>query len=281
MKNTKMVLLDMDGTLLNDEKEISSKTKDVLIRLQESGVTLVLASGRSNLGLLDYARDLDMAKHGGYLISYNGACLYNLQKDEVMWEEGLRDEDVQDILLHLENFDVITMINKNEKMYIQERNDYFIEFSGKRVDIIDYETANVQHQVEYVENLAKTVDFPLRKILVAGDEAYLNKHANKIGKPFEKTHTSGFTAPMYFEFTSNKADKGLAFLQLINKLKVDVNNTMAFGDGYNDMSLLKLVGTSVAMSNAVSEVKEMADYVCLSNNEDGVGTFLEEKIFQD
>lgn len=280
MKNIKMVLLDMDGTLLNDEKEITSKTKEILIELQKAGITLVLASGRSNLGLIDYAQALDMANYGGYLISYNGACLYDLKEDKVIWEEGLKDNDVQEILKHLENFDVIPLINKDKKMFVQERQDYFIEYSGKRVDIIDYETANIPHQIEYVENLVESIDFPLRKILVAGDEDYLNKHAKKIGQPFEKTHTSGFTAPMYFEFTSNKADKGLAFKQLINKLDVDIKNTMAFGDGHNDLSLLKRVGTSVAMSNAVPEILAMADIICLSNNEDGIGVFLEENILK-
>jgi len=116
----KMILMDMDGTLLNSNKLIASKTKSTLMKLQEQGVRLVLASGRPNPGLYRFAQELQMDRYDGYLISYNGANLYSLKEQKTIWSEALSVDESKRILKHLKDFNVIPMINDDEYMYVED-----------------------------------------------------------------------------------------------------------------------------------------------------------------
>ncbi|CAM3586557.1 Cof-type HAD-IIB family hydrolase [Erysipelothrix urinaevulpis] len=270
----KMILMDMDGTLLNSDKKIDNETKNVLKKMQAAGTRIVLASGRPTKGMYDYALELEMDRFDGYLISYNGACLYSMKEDRIIWDRYLQINEVKEILAHLEQFDVIPMLNDDRYMVVE---DVFktIEIEGDLTfNVIEYESRGGGFLLFEQASLQDWVKSPCYKVLVAGDETYLQTVQDDLALPFIQKYTCGFTGSFYYEYTAIGADKGQAFDHLLDYLKTNNKETIAFGDGMNDISLLKRVSVSVAMENAPQEVKHYADYICESNDDQGIAKFL-------
>lgn len=280
MKKIEAIICDMDGTLLNSKGEISDITKDFLIKAQEAGTKLILASGRPTNAMIHYSKLLEMDKHHGLLVSFNGACVIDVESMETVYTQDLGTDISKKMLKHLENFDVMPMIYNNNYMFV---NDVYAPdinlgnyFNGEltSINVIKHESRNGNFLLSEIENLADHVDFPVYKILIAGDPDYLIENHKAIAEPFANDINSVFSAPFYYEITHNNVDKGITLDKVFNDLNINKENTVGFGDGHNDISLLKAVGIGVAMDNAVAEVKEIADAHTLSNVEDGIVSFL-------
>lgn len=112
----KAIVMDIDGTLLNEEKIISTRTKDKLIEAQKKGIKVVLASGRPTQGMLPLAEELEMDKYEGFLVSYNGSQVYDVKTQEILFNQGI----ATDILKHLTDFDVVSMVDSEEYMYVSD-----------------------------------------------------------------------------------------------------------------------------------------------------------------
>lgn len=125
-------------------------------------------------------------------------------------------------------------------------------------------------------DLAAFADFPLNKILLAGSSDYLAAHYKEITAPFEGQLSSMFTADFYYEFTAQGIDKAKALDTVLAPLGYQPEDMIAFGDGQNDASMLTYSGTAVAMANAVQELKDIADIITLSNDEDGIAETLRD-----
>lgn len=110
------ILLDLDGTLLNDQKMISPRTKQILLDLQANGVKVVLTSGRPKRGIDPFAEELMLHKNGGLIVSSNGACVTDARTNETLFEQAINQDDAIAILDHLTGFDVIPMINDETYM---------------------------------------------------------------------------------------------------------------------------------------------------------------------
>ena len=108
----KVIYLDVDGTLTNSKKQITPKTKEMLIAAQNKGIKLVLASGRPVSGLIGLAKELEMEKHHGLLVSFNGSKVVDCQTKEVLFNQTMRIEDAREVLEHMKNFKVYPMIDK-------------------------------------------------------------------------------------------------------------------------------------------------------------------------
>lgn len=272
------ILLDVDGTLTNNQKAITPRTREALRACQEKGVILVLASGRTDVGLSAYAAELDLAHHGGVLVCYNGAKAINCQTGEVYFEQALTVDQGKRVLEHMKKFDVAPVIDHGEYMYV---NDVYFTLSGVGgwPDlIIKYEGHSNNYLLCEKRDLAAFCDFPLNKILNAGDPAYLQEHWQEMAAPFEGELTAMFTAPVYFEFTPLGVDKVRALKDTFEVLGIDRSEVMSFGDAQNDLSMIEWAEIGVAMGNAVDEVKAKADYVTLDNNSDGIAHALEELV---
>lgn len=266
--------MDMDGTLLSSDKKIQEKTKQQLMKAQENGIKLVLASGRPHSGIVKYAKELEMEKYDGYIISYNGASAYSCANDTVVRHKQIPKEDAKRILKHLESYDVIPMIQDQKKLYVSDVFNGNIQVKGETFNIIEYEARGGNYLLQE-EVLIEFLDFDLNKILVAGESDYLAKHHQDLCKPFIGSYQAMFTAPFYYEFTHNEADKGASLVALIEKLDISLDSVMGFGDDVNDLPFLKIVGHPVAMSNANPKIMDFVDHVCLSHDEEGIGVYLE------
>ena len=114
----KVIIMDIDGTLVNDEKVITPLTKETLLKAQDKGVRLVLASGRPTSGLLKLAEELDMENHHGLFVCFNGSKVVDCQSHETLYNHAISVEDSKAILEHLKNFKARPMFDKDEYMYV-------------------------------------------------------------------------------------------------------------------------------------------------------------------
>lgn len=271
----KVIIMDVDGTLFNNEKTISPKTKEALLKAQEAGSILVLASGRPTTGLYDIAKDLDMEKHHGLLVSYNGSKVTDCETGEVLFNEAMTPEEAKSVLAHLKKFDrVRPMIDKGEYMYVNNVYDNIIQFNGGPFNVIEYESRGGKFKLCEVDDFETFVDFPVNKILTTSDPEYLQEHYKEMMEPFKDTLSCMFTGDFYFEFTAKGIDKAKALDTVLIPRGYTQEEMIAFGDGHNDASMVKYAGTGVAMENAVQDLKDIADEVTLSNDEDGIAVSL-------
>lgn len=267
--------MDVDGTLTNGQKVITSKTKEALMKAEESGAILVLASGRPTSGLLDIARELEMDKHHGLLVSYNGSKVIDCETMETLFNQALSVEEGKAVLEHMKKFQKVRpMIDKGEYMYVNNVYDNMIQFNGAPFDVIQYESRGGKFKLCEQEDLAEFVDFPLNKILTTSDPEYLQEHYQEMMEPFKETLSCMFTGPFYFEFTAKGIDKAKALDTVLIPMGYKKEEMIAFGDGHNDASMVKYAGIGVAMENAVQDLKDIADEVTLSNEEDGIAVSL-------
>ena len=278
MSNIKVIILDVDGTLTNSQKVITEKTKTALIKAQRAGVKLILASGRPTSGLIDLAKELEMTEHNGLLVSFNGSKVIDCETNEVLFNETMSVEEGQAVLEHMKNFNVKPMIDKEDYMYVNNVFDNEIIYNGEPFNIIQYEARGGKFKLCEKEDLAAFADYPLNKILTAGDPEYLKSHYKEMMEPFKDKLNCMFTASFYFEFTAKGIDKAKAIDTVLIPMGYKKEDMIAFGDGHNDASIVKYAGIGVAMGNAVDDLKAIANEVTLSNKEDGIAHTLSKYI---
>ncbi|MBF2378665.1 HAD family phosphatase [Listeria welshimeri] len=271
---TQAIILDIDGTLLNDDKKISPETKKALITAQQNGVKLILASGRPTTGMHLYAEQLEMKKYHGLLVSYNGAKVVDCQTKEELFNQTLTIAEGKAVLEHMKQFEVKVMIDKDDYMYVNNVYDCYITYKGEEINIIQYESRGGNFKLCEKEDLAAFLDYRINKILTAGDPDYMQKNYQAMMAPFKNTLNCVFTADFYFEFTAKNIDKAKALDTVLTPMGIHAENIIAFGDGHNDITMVKYAGTGIAMENAVPELKAVANSITLSNNKDGIAHVL-------
>ncbi|MBC1819580.1 HAD family phosphatase [Listeria welshimeri] len=271
---TQAIILDIDGTLLNDDKKISPETKKALITAQQNGVKLILASGRPTTGMHLYAEQLEMEKYHGLLVSYNGAKVVDCQTKEELFNQTLTIAEGKAVLEHMKQFEVKVMIDKDDYMYVNNVYDCYITYKGEEINIIQYESRGGNFKLCEKKDLAAFLDYRINKILTAGDPDYMQKNYQAMMAPFKNTLNCVFTADFYFEFTAKNIDKAKALDTVLTPMGIHAENIIAFGDGHNDITMVKYAGTGIAMDNAVPELKAVANSITLSNNKDGIAHVL-------
>ena len=272
----RVIAMDMDGTLLNSQKKISSRTREALLKAEEAGIILILASGRPTSGLMTFAKELKMEQYHGLLVSYNGSQVVDCTTGKVLFNQALSVEEGKAVLEHMKKFDrVRPMIDKGKYMYVTNVYDQMIMYNGKEFNVMEYESRGGNFNLCEERDLAAFVDFPLNKILTTADPEYLQEHYKEMMEPFKDTLSCMFTGAFYFEFTAKGIDKAKALGAVLEPMGYKREEMMAFGDGHNDASMLNYAGHAVAMANAVEELKAQADEVTGSLDEDGIAVTVE------
>ncbi|NRU21528.1 hypothetical protein DFR92_001990 [Clostridium beijerinckii] len=249
-----------------------------MIKAQNNGAILILASGRPTSGLMDFARELKMDENHGLLVSFNGAKVVDCETNKVLFNETMSVEQGQAVLEHMKKFDVKPMIDKGDYMYVNDVFNNEIHYNDTILNIIQYESRGGKFKLCEKDDLAAFADYPLNKILTAGDPEYLQVHYKEMMEPFKDTLSCMFTAPFYFEFTAEGIDKAKALDTVLIPMGYKKEEMIAFGDGHNDASMVKYAGIGVAMANAVDDLKAIADEITLSNEDDGIAYTLSKYI---
>lgn len=276
----KVIIMDVDGTLINKETKITPKTKLALMKAQETGIKLILASGRPTSGLMDFAKELQMDQHHGLFVSFNGSKVIDCQTMNVLYNKTMSVEEGQAVLEHMKQFDVLPMIDKDDYLYVNDVYDNMVHHGDDTMNIIQHESRGGKFKLCEKSDLVAFADYPLNKILVAGDSSYLMEHYKEMMEPFKNQLNSMFTAPVYYEFTAKDIDKARALESVLIPMGYKKEEMIAFGDGHNDTSMVQYAGIGVAMANAVQKLKDVADEITLSNEEDGIAETLYQHLPQ-
>lgn len=266
----KVIIMDIDGTLLNDDKQLTEKTRTALLKAQDQGALLVLASGRPTSGLRKLAKQLKMDQHHGLFVCFNGSKVIDCQSNEVLFNQAISVEDSKAVLEHLKKFKARPMFDKGEYMYVNDVFDNFITYKGQPFNVMKYEARSNNYLLCEKRDLAAFVDFEINKILTYGDPEYLQQHYREMMEPFQDRLNCMFTADFYFEFTAKGIDKAKALDVVLISKGYKREEMIAFGDAQNDKTMIQYVGCGIAMANASEELKAVADDVTLSNNDDGI-----------
>lgn len=262
----KLIALDIDGTLYNDEKKITHKTRQALIDAQKNGHVAVLASGRPTPGLYLQSEELKLEKYHGLLLSYNGGKVTDITSNEVIYQKAIPNKTAKKLLKHLEKFDVNPIVDDGVYIYTNKPNGFKLDFESQQNRL----------EIKKVDNICNSVDFDPVKILIAAPNEILAPLIDEICKPFKDTLSFVMSAPFYLEATVKGVTKAHALKKISEKLNIDRSDVIAFGDAENDMSMIEYAGKGVAMGNACETLKEAADMVTLSNNDDGIAFALDK-----
>ncbi len=276
----KAILLDIDGTLTNDKKEITPMTRQALLKAQEKGIRLVIASGRPPKGIEKYGDILDMEHHHGIFVCFNGSRVIDCESGEVIVNTPLAPELSRRILHHMKNFDVRPVIIRDDYMLLEDVYNCMVKDGEREFNVIAYESRMNHYPLMEIEDLEEIMDFELNKILTAADSDYLREHYEEMAAPFAGEVSHMFTANFFYEFTALGVDKGQALGTAMEKIGIHPEECIAFGDAENDISMLNFAGISVAMANAQEKVKAVADIIADDNNHDGIAKVLYEQIPQ-
>lgn len=268
----KMIVLDVDGTLLTDEQTISARTRATLLKVQQMGVRVVLASGRPTHGVMPLARALELDKNGGFVLSYNGAQIIHVPTGERVFERRIDPQ----FMAYLERG-----ARKRGFTIFTYREDRIVTSNAQNVHV-QHEAKLSGMRVEEAANWAEAVDFsPCKVMLVSDDEAALvglEEHwRRRLAGVLDVLRSEDY----YLEVVSESVDKSNTLTVLLEKEGIDPTDVVAIGDGVRDVPMLQLVGLGVAMGNAQDSVKACADVVTLTNVEDGVAVALEKAILAE
>ena len=266
MGDYKLIAMDLDGTLNNDEKRITPKTWDALMQAQKQGIRLALASARPTPGLYKERDALELTRYGGILMSYNSGRILDAETGKVLFETAMDMELSRQVLRRLEQLPVTPILDDGVQFYVTDPQGYKVE----------YECQNNRMTCTQVDNLAAFLHFAPIKILMSVDPEQLPQVQKTIGDFLPGELTVLQTAPFYLEVIPKSINKGSGLTQICKILGCDLSQTIAFGDAPNDIAMLRTAGVGVAMGNATADTKAAADLVTLSNNDDGIAAALEK-----
>ncbi|AZQ64855.1 HAD family phosphatase [Flammeovirga pectinis] len=265
----KMLVLDMDDTLLRDDHTISDKNKTVLRKAQENGIKVVLASGRPTPAMIEFARDLELDTFGSYIISYNGGTLIDMVDESIMFSQSLSKNDIHALsdFAKKNNVDIITYTNDS---IISESHSEFIQVE---IDI-------TKMHFDQVGDFKKATDFDAVKCIMLEDPAYLKTVKPLLVKEFPNLNCS-FSKPFFLEVTQNGIDKAATIQRLCEFTGIKQEEVIAVGNAGNDLSMVEFAGLGVWVDNVTPELRDKADVIVSSNNDDGVAEVVERYLLQE
>ena len=268
----KLLVLDVDGTLLNDEREISKRTLAALLKVQQMGVRIVLASGRPTYGLMPVAKTLELGNYGGFVLSYNGCQIIKAQNGEILFERRINPE----MLPYLEK-----KARKNGFAIFTYHDDTLITDSPDN-EYIKNEALLNNLKIIKEDEFSTAIDFaPCKCMLVSDKEKALIGLEQHWEKRLAGTLDAFRSQPYFLEVVPCGVNKANTLGALLEHLGVTREEVIAVGDGVCDVTMLQLAGMGVAMGHSQDSVKVCADYVTASNEEDGVALAVEKLILAE
>lgn len=263
----KMLVLDLDDTLLNDDHEISQVNIDKLIQAQEHGVMVVLASGRPTAAMVRFAEALNLKKYGSYLLAYNGAQIVDLKDDSVIFEQPLTLDEIQELYAHAKEYQLHIITYLDGKIISESESEY-----------IDIEEEITGMPLRKVERFLDVVQGPSIKCLLLQDPEHLESKRPVLQQSLP--HLSITTSkPFFLEVTQKNIDKAASLDWLGKKIGVSASEMIAVGNAGNDLTMVQYAGLGVWVNNVADHLRPFADVIVASNNDHGVAEVVDRYLF--
>jgi len=259
--NYQMLVLDLDGTLTNSKKEITKPTYKALIEIQEAGKKVVLASGRPINGIVPLAEKLELARFGGYMLSFNGARITQCSTGSIMYNRVLPAEVIDPVYKITRTYPGLDILTYDQ--------DHIL--SGLTVnEYTEKESYINKMEIISINDFVSRLTFPVNKLLITGEPSVLEELMPALKKKFRKLLNIYRSEPFFLEIIPQNIDKANSLQKLLNSIGLTADSMICCGDGFNDISMIEYAGLGVAMENAQPLVKERADYITKSNDDDGI-----------
>lgn len=270
MMKYKLIACDMDETLLNDDKQISKENYEAIKKVRDLGVKFVLASGRGFIDIQNTAKLLNLYdKENEYIISFNGGVITENKANKLLSVEGITFEQTKALFnLGLDynvGFHIYTIeevytyrISKEEHDYMKGRLDRCIALSKPDLDFLK------NQQI-------------MKVIFQNDDRNYLEKIEQEIPASIMSQFTISYSGNRYIEFNQQGVSKGSGLNKLIKQLNITSEETIAIGDNNNDISMIKAAGLGIAVANATTDTKAVANKICqFTNNQSAIAHIIEQ-----
>jgi Cof subfamily protein (haloacid dehalogenase superfamily) len=256
--NYKMLVVDMDDTLLTDNHEISNENKEMLLRAQEMGVYVVLASGRPTSAMIEFAKELQCDVNNSFMISFNGSVITDLKENKIIFEHSLTKEQIHSL------YDFSQQNNTHIITYIDGQ-----IISEKHSEYIDIEKNITGLKLNIVSSFKDTVTTSAVKCILLEEPEYL-KCVESVLKAAMPDLSICMSKPFFLEAAPNGIDKGASIKILAEKLNIQQSEIIAVGNAGNDLTMVQYAGLGVWVDNVDAELRHHADVIVASNNDHGV-----------
>lgn len=267
----KLIAIDMDGTLLTPQHNISPAVSAAIAAARSLGVHVVLATGRPFIGVQRYLHELGLDASSGYCVTNNGALVQRTDTAECVAQTPLRFEDYLycealsrklNVHLHALDFNYVYTANKDISPYT----------------VYESHLTGMPLKYRAVEEMDRALTFP--KVMMIDEPERLDNAILQMPEEARERYTIIKSAPYYLEIMDKRVNKGEGVRMLAEFLGLTAENVMAIGDHENDLAMIRYAGTGVAMGNAIDEVKAISQFVTKPNTEDGVAYAIERFVLQ-
>lgn len=266
--NYKMIISDMDGTLLADANTLSPENKSAILKACEKGVVFVIATGRSVKGVIPYLKTLNLYGNDGYVVCQNGGVIYNLKDITVCKQYNFTTTEFESVFKFAKTFD-------DTELFYYDNMELIVETVTKEVegycDIMGIKPIVTEKPMNYENGFTKVV--------IHGTHETLLKIQADLRKDESSSLDCFFSHETYLEFVKKGVNKGVALDFVANELGFKHEEIVAIGDSENDISMITKAGLGVAMGNSMDIVKDVADVVLDKDNaQHGVADMIERYI---
>lgn len=262
--NIKMIVMDLDGTLLHSDRECSTNSMNYLKKLRDLGYIIVIATGRTLGSALSKVKGNFFSS---YIISNNGAIIYDVLNNSILFESEIDSKVVSDIYYDVKD-EIDSFTVTDDKFYYRYHSLNNMTSDDKKITNIESFLVSANKIIHGCIEQKKNIDV----------YALQQKLSHKYYLMDFLIMQDSFSDNKWIDFFKANTSKYNSIKTLADLCNINNNNIVCFGDGLNDISMITNCGIGVAMGNALMEVKEKADYVTLTNDEDGVVAFLADKI---
>lgn len=261
----KLIAVDMDGTLLNDNKEISYRCQKAIYKLRARGKRIVIATGRPLNGVMRYLEKLDLFDENDYVVAFNGALVQSTKTKEIIFNKPLSMDAYKELYKISQQLGV-NIHALTEQSVLTPKNNPYTEIEARI------------NQIPIIEGAVEDIDEAtvIVKVMFIDDPEKLDTIIPKIPSHIKDKYTILRSAPYFLEFMEKTVNKGAGVSAIANQLGFDSNEVICVGDAGNDLDMIRYAGLGVAMGNAVDDVKSEADYITHTNEEDGVAHVIEK-----
>jgi Cof subfamily protein (haloacid dehalogenase superfamily) len=270
----KLIAVDLDGTLLNSKKQISQENKIAISKAVKKGVKIVICSGRIFAGARVIADEAGL-NHGS-IIACNGALIKELNTEKLLYSKLLNSEDCLKVIDICRNEDIYFHAYVEDALYTEKMEYSALTYSKKNKLLPKNQQIDIRLTDDVKEMLGHSKISASKFVVISKDSQKLSRARQCVEQiKGVKVMSSDYDN---FEVVHNKVDKGSALMFIAEKLDIGKEEIIAIGDNENDISMLECAGMGVAMGNSIPFIKESADYITVTNDENGVAEVINKFI---
>lgn len=262
----RLLATDLDGTLVTDDKRVTERTKQAVKDMVQAGGTVVLSSGRPSYGVWHVAKELGLPEMGGYILAYNGGELLDCKSGRVEFSVQIPPEKIPEIVRLAREYQTAILTYEGECVVSEDACDVYVRGEAR----------NTRMKVREVPDLISYVDFPIVKLMMVGSEEQILKLEPVVREALGPEFAVFRSEAYHLEILPAGVDKGSGLLRTLDYLGIPREEAISCGDYDNDIPMNEAAGLGVAMENGCRKIKETADYITSSNEEDGVAAVIEK-----